>query len=54
MFYTLPGLYTIKKSLQDIHRQPIFIADADHDYVLDEIEHHDHIYYESQIHNYDI
>ena len=31
--------------------QPICIADADHDYILNEVERRDHIDYERQIYN---
>ena len=36
-----------------MQRQPIFIADAYHDYILNEIERWDNIEYEIQIHNDD-
>ena len=36
-----------------MYRQQSCIADADHDYVLDENERRDHIEYERQIHNDD-
>ena len=50
MLQTFPGVYTIKKALQAVQRQPICISDAGHDYILDEIEHRYHIEYERQIH----
>ena len=36
-----------------MYRQPVCIYDADHDYILDEIERRDHIEYERKIHNDD-
>ena len=42
-----------KKARQAVQRQPIFIADAYHGYILDEIERCDHIDYEGKIHNDD-
>ena len=41
MLQTFPGLYAIKKKA--VQRQPIFIDDADHDYIIDKLERHDHI-----------
>ena len=34
-----------------MQRQPMFIDDAYHYYIIYEIERHDHIVYEKQIHN---
>ena len=42
-----------KQSCQAVQKQLIFIADTDHDYIIDKIEHYDHIDYEIQIHNDD-
>ena len=42
-----------KQSHQDDQRQPIFISDAYHDYILYEIEHRNHIEHEKLIHNDD-
>ena len=40
-----------KQSQQDIQIKQICVSDADHDYILDKIEHRGHIEYEIQIHN---
>ena len=40
--------------MKALQKQPIFIDDTDHDYILDEIMRHDHIEYERQIHNDEI
>ena len=42
-----------KKAHQYVQRQQICIEDEDHEYILCEIERHDHIEYETQIYNYD-
>ena len=52
MFQKNSGVYSIKKqSWQSVQRTLIFIFDTDHDYILDEILHRDHVKYESQNHN---
>ena len=43
----------LKKACQSVQIQPICIADADHDYILNEIELRDHIYYKRQVYNDD-
>ena len=54
MLQTFQGVYKIKKqALQAVQRQPIFISDADHDYIMDKIELRDNIEYEIKIHNDD-
>ena len=51
----IPRIICNKKQVrQAVQRQPICIADADHDYILDKIERRDNIEYEIQIHNDDI
>ena len=36
-----------------LSRDNHFFSDADHDYIIDEVQSHDHIEYERQIHNDD-
>ena len=45
MLHKFPLLYVIKKLLQAVQREPIYIADADHDYIIGEIERCDNIEY---------
>ena len=47
------GYMQFKKAHQYVQRQQICIEDEDHDYILCEIERHDHIEYETKIYNYD-
>ena len=47
------SIYNKKLSGQDVQRQPFYIADTYHDYILDEIDHRDHIKYRIQKHNDD-
>ena len=42
-----------KQARQAVHRQPIFISDSEHDYILEKIERRDYIEYERKIHNDD-
>ena len=53
MLQTFPVVYAIKKAQQSVQRQPICIADADHYYIIYEIEHLDHIEYEIRMNNED-
>ena len=39
-------IWNKKQARQAVQRQPIFIADADNDYILDKIEQSDYIEYE--------
>ena len=49
----IPGSICQKLAGQAVQRRPIFIAGADHDYILDKIERHDHIEYERKTYNGD-
>ena len=45
----IPRSICNKKSHQAVQRQPILIADEDHDYNINKIERHDHIEYEIKL-----
>ena len=47
------SICNINQALQSMQRQPFFISDSDHDYILDEKKFHEHIEYEIEIHNDD-
>ena len=47
------GIFNKKQPHQAVQRQPIFIDDEYHDYILYEIERRDNIEYERQVHNDD-
>ena len=49
--YITSSVCNKKQARQAVHRQPFHISDADHYYILDEIQRRDHIKYEIQIHN---
>ena len=53
MLQIFPGVYAIKHFTTGFADMTNFIAYADHDYILDEIEPWDHIEYERLILNYD-
>ena len=42
-----------KQAQQAVYRQPIYIANVDHDYIIDKIGRHNHIKHEIQIQNND-